>query len=260
MLRVRTAISMAVLLAAVSIARADDADDAARGRAREHYAKGTSFFDLGRYDDAITEYELAYQAKNEPNLLYNIAQAHRLAGHATAALRFYKMFLTKVPEASNRDEVQGKIETLERLIEQQRRSQNSPPDQPLPPSGKPSVPAATAPMVTTEPATPIATRPPTARGRGKTIAGLVLAGVGVGLVGGGVACAVLEKNAADALTAANQSHAAYDPSKYSSWKTDQALAGTLLSIGAAAVVVGGVVVALGRVEARRAVDVARAGR
>ena len=78
----RRLIALALALAVTAgVARADD-DERSRAAAREHYARGTSFFDLGHYDDAVAEYDKAYQAKNEPSLLYNIAQAHRLAGHA----------------------------------------------------------------------------------------------------------------------------------------------------------------------------------
>ena len=46
--------------------------------AAEHYTRGSSFYDLGKYSEAITEFEMAYQIKQDPALIYNIAQAKRL--------------------------------------------------------------------------------------------------------------------------------------------------------------------------------------
>src|SRR5262249_20752976 len=83
-----------------------------RSEAREHYLKGTKAFDLGAYEEAIAEYTAAYRLKNDPALLYNLAQAARLAGHAAEALRFYRVFLTKVPTTPNRDECERKISEL----------------------------------------------------------------------------------------------------------------------------------------------------
>jgi tetratricopeptide (TPR) repeat protein len=61
--------------------------------AREHYHRGTVAFNLGHYEEAAGEYEEAYRLKDDPALLYNIAQARRLAGNRREALRSYKTFL-----------------------------------------------------------------------------------------------------------------------------------------------------------------------
>jgi tetratricopeptide (TPR) repeat protein len=98
-----------------------------RALAREHYFKGTRAFDLGAYDEAIAEYGAAYRIKDDPALLYNLGQAHRLAGHAAEALRIYKVYLSKRPEAANRPEVEAKIAELQKLIEQQNRTKSMPP-------------------------------------------------------------------------------------------------------------------------------------
>jgi tetratricopeptide (TPR) repeat protein len=66
------------------------ADDIAE--AREHYRKGSKAYDLGHYQDAIREYEAAYTIKDDPALLFNIAQAYRLAGDYPNAIRSYKSF------------------------------------------------------------------------------------------------------------------------------------------------------------------------
>src|SRR5256885_17265978 len=73
-----------VLAAAATPARAEGASDA-----KSHFDKGTSLFALGRYAEAAVEYERAFELKSDPALLYNAAQAHRLADSKQRALRLY---------------------------------------------------------------------------------------------------------------------------------------------------------------------------
>jgi tetratricopeptide (TPR) repeat protein len=236
---------LVALVALVALpAGADETDDKARSTARAHFIRGNSFFDLSRYDEAIAEYEAAYQAKNDPALLYNIAQAHRLAGHPAAALRLYKAYLARRPDAPNRREVEAKIDSLERLVEQQHKSETAPPEAPLPPAHTTSAPEPAAPVLPAAP--PVDAR----AGRTKKIAGLAVAGAGVALVAGGIACAVLAQNASDSLSAADRAHLPYDPKLDSTFHTDQALAGALLGVGGAALVGGTVLYVLGWRESR----------
>ena len=119
----RCLVAMAALLTlSAGVARGDD-----QGAARDHYVKGTRAYELGIYDEAIAEYMAAYKAKDDPALLFNLGQAHRLAGHAAEALRFYKTYLAKLPEADNRADVEAKIRELKELIEKQKPLQAEPP-------------------------------------------------------------------------------------------------------------------------------------
>ena len=241
------------------------ADDAtARQEARAHYAKGTSAFDLGQYEVAIAEYEAAYKAFNEPTLLYNLGQAHRLARHLTQALHFYRVFLVKVPDASNRAEVEAKIKALEAALELEQKTRHMPPETAKPPPPEPTRP--TTPTTPSPPSEPASTRPsppppsekapeavplaavsarPADPGRGLKIGGGVLAGVGLGIVVGGVVTGVLSKNAADSISNANAKHLPYDPGQYASYKTNLAMTGALLAVGGVAVVTGIVVAVIG---------------
>ncbi|HXI60194.1 MAG TPA: tetratricopeptide repeat protein, partial [Polyangia bacterium] len=150
-------------LIASAPARAEDT--AATAAAREHYQKGTAFFDLGKYQDAIKEFEAAYEAKNDPAFLYNLAQSYRLAGNPEQALRFYRTYLRKNPKPPNRADIEEKIAQLEKLVDQKTATQTSPPTHTIQPAlpgssnpGGPSVP--TAPPVTTP--APAPTPPPLA--------------------------------------------------------------------------------------------------
>jgi tetratricopeptide (TPR) repeat protein len=84
--------------------------------ARDHWERGTKFYDLGKYDEAIREFEAAYEAKGDPAFLYNLAQSHRLAGHAADSLRFYRTYLRYVPKAPNRSDIEDRIKELEKII------------------------------------------------------------------------------------------------------------------------------------------------
>jgi len=131
----RGALGFAICLAIVATftdARADE-----RAAAKEHYMKGTKYFDLGRFEDAVKEYEAAYEAIDDPVLLYNIAQAHRLAGHTERAIFFYRSYLRRVPAAKNRAEVELKIDELQKVLDQQARAQQLPPSSPMPSSSAP---------------------------------------------------------------------------------------------------------------------------
>src|SRR5262249_50728443 len=70
--------------------------------------------------DAAKEYEEAYRIKSDPVLLFNIGQAYRLGGEHADALRSYKAYLRRLPEAPNRREVEVQIARLQRLIDEQR--------------------------------------------------------------------------------------------------------------------------------------------
>jgi tetratricopeptide (TPR) repeat protein len=78
-----------------------------------HYQKGVEDFSAGEYDDAIVEFKLALSAGGPPALLFNIAQAHRAAGHDQEALAYYKEYLRQVPDAPNRADVEQRMGTIE---------------------------------------------------------------------------------------------------------------------------------------------------
>ena len=261
----------ALLVAAVLISAAGGVCADEKAQAREHYFKGTKAFDLGAYDEAITEYSAAYRAKDDPALLYNIAQAHRLAGHPTEALRFYKIFLSKVPTASNRPEVEAKIAELQKLIEQQKRTETIPPSdvKPLTPShDQESEPKQTAPPATVEvsppaPETVQASKPipsDSHPGRTKKVAGLAVGAAGLALVAAGVGLSVAAQQAGDDLTALTQSGGTFDPSTEAAGRTYSIVGPVLLGVGAAAVVAGVVVGVLGVREAKRAHSAASSAR
>jgi tetratricopeptide (TPR) repeat protein len=241
--------AVVAVIAASSGAAADE-----KSEARVHYAKGTKAFDLGAYDEAVSEYSLAYRLHDEPALLYNIGQAHRLAGHTAEAIRLYRMYLLRSPNAANQGEVEEKISELQKLLDQQKKASNLPPDQPRPPdsTGQHVETSAAQPPPTREAPPSTADNQAAARGRTKKIAGLVTAGVGVAAVVVGATFGGLAQKNSDDLTKLAQNMQPFDSSKASAGKTDQILEGVFLGVGAAAVATGVVLYVLGHREAKEA--------
>jgi tetratricopeptide (TPR) repeat protein len=111
--------------------------------ARKRFEEGTTLYDLGQYVEAARAYEDAYRIKNDPALLFNIGQAYRLGGDSTAALRAYRSFLRRMPDAPNRSEVERHIVTLQKQIDEKAAKPFGPEPEPPPPP---------PPTVTTTPA------------------------------------------------------------------------------------------------------------
>jgi tetratricopeptide (TPR) repeat protein len=104
-------------LSGASAVRAEDAD-----KAREHYSVGLRAYDLGKYDEAIAEFEQAYRYKDAPGLLYNIGQAYRLSNRPEEAIRYYRTYLERKPDAANVADVQSKIDRLTAILEERNAS------------------------------------------------------------------------------------------------------------------------------------------
>ena len=60
--------------------------------ARQHYRNGLKLFDEHKYSEAIEEFQAGYELKPDPAFIYNIAQCHRLVGHAEEAIAITRRF------------------------------------------------------------------------------------------------------------------------------------------------------------------------
>ncbi len=102
---------LAVLTASSAPAGAADARTEA---AREHSRQADAYYKLEKYPNAIGEYEQAYLSKPDASFLFNIAQCHRLMGHAAEAIKFYRRFLNDAaPSAPSRAIAEKHIRDLE---------------------------------------------------------------------------------------------------------------------------------------------------
>jgi tetratricopeptide (TPR) repeat protein len=105
----------------VGVARADNVD------ARTHYQRATTHFAVGEFAQAADEYEAAFKLKPDPALLYNAAQAHRLAGNLPKALILYKNYMMLYPKSPNLAAVRQQITKLEEAISAGEKAKFNPP-------------------------------------------------------------------------------------------------------------------------------------
>lgn len=69
------------------------------------------------YTAAIAELRAAYDVEPRPWLLFNIAQAYRLAGDDAAALDYYQRFVAIEPDGQVADQARTKIAALREAVE-----------------------------------------------------------------------------------------------------------------------------------------------
>jgi hypothetical protein len=115
--RARLLVGSLLAVAAVGAAGAARADDdVATVEAKAHYQRATAHFAVGEYREAAAEYEAAFKIKQDPALLYDAAQAHRLAGENQKALLLYKNIIKLYPESNQAQDAQERIGKLEQAM------------------------------------------------------------------------------------------------------------------------------------------------
>jgi tetratricopeptide (TPR) repeat protein len=212
-----------------------------------HYERATRAYDLQKYTEAIDEYQKAYEIGGDPPMLYNIAQSYRLNDQPADAIRYYRRYLQRAPEARNREYVERKIADLERLIEERRKAAAAatpPPITVTPPAVTP--PAVTPPPVVT-PTLPVQPQPqPQPPPPEPSHAGAVVgwAMIGAGVIADGIAIyeGLRAKQKGDELTRLSKmNNQVFDPAIESAGKTAN-IAAIVLGIGGTALAITGAIV------------------
>jgi tetratricopeptide (TPR) repeat protein len=175
------------LLFSSSVASAQSAEQ--KKAAKEYFEQARRLYDVGKYQEAIEAYQKAYLNVEDPVFLYNIAQSHRLNNQPEDAIRFYKNYLRRSPDAANRGEVEKKMEDLQKELDDKAKNLNKPPApspvEPVtpvvaPPAAKVPAPVEPPPVESTTTAPPVVLdKPLPADDDSKwRTPGIVLAGVG----------------------------------------------------------------------------------
>ncbi len=138
-----------------------------QGEARAYFDKATASFALGHYPVAAENFEKAFELKPDSALLYNAAQAHRLAGNKERALTLYQNYLRLYPKAVRRGEVDSRIDELKKAIERDRQLATSPPMTTMPTALPPGPPASES---TNSAAASVASATPAPAAPGATLA------------------------------------------------------------------------------------------
>jgi tetratricopeptide (TPR) repeat protein len=223
-----------------------------RAAARAAFQRATQHFDLSEYAQALDDFKEAYRNFEDPSLLFNIAQCYRQLGNDEMAVKFYRTFLLKVPNARNREDVERLIAQLNRAIEDEKQRKSMPPQTPMAPN--PPLPEGQAKTPASVPSGVVHADSDRAA-RKKVIAGAATAGFGVAALAVGAACLGLARATANSLSADDLAGREYDPGKAQLGATYQTVGGVFVGVGAAAVVAGGVVALIG-VRERRAHNLA----
>jgi outer membrane protein assembly factor BamD (BamD/ComL family) len=88
-----------------------------KAKAREHYQKGLTHYDIKEYSEALAEFKNAYRVVQDPAFLFNIAQCYRKLGQDVEALDYYRNFVRRFPNAPNRGEVDRRIQEIEKELD-----------------------------------------------------------------------------------------------------------------------------------------------
>jgi tetratricopeptide (TPR) repeat protein len=117
--RLGVVVAVAALAVAVSgrAARAESSD--AEKQARALYERAEKSFDVGKFAEALTDYQAAYEAKPLPGFLFNIAQCYRNMGNYERARFFFRRYLTLEPHAPNHRRVEELIAEMSKQIDAQ---------------------------------------------------------------------------------------------------------------------------------------------
>ncbi len=113
--------SFAILIPARSLAQENSAptssleddtsgtlDDEARGL----FLAGRSAFEGGRFEEALAHFRRAYELSDRPELLFNVGVSADRLRRDDEAREAFEVFLTRVPDAENREEIEGRLRVL----------------------------------------------------------------------------------------------------------------------------------------------------
>jgi tetratricopeptide (TPR) repeat protein len=245
-MRTALAVLLAVSLAAPAWAKPSHAD---LKKARAHFKSGQKLHDKGRLDEAIAEYQAAYQLSGLPDMLYNLGQVHRMRGNRRAAIDYYTRYLAADPSGRGAAKARSFLDALTREMKAEELAmrgsiseewrgvvQGASPEPYIPPLPAPGTAPTSAPDER-----PLITRD---GGRNLRLAGLATAGGGVLILAGGAYFGLRARslsNDLDDLMAGDT----YDPGVVDDGRAAQRNAVILLGVGTVAVVTGGVLYFLG---------------
>lgn len=107
-----------VLVAAMALALAGAAGAAEEKKteARRLYDEATAAFGVGNYAEAAEKYEASFKMHPDAALLYNAAQAYRMAGNQPRALQLYRNFVRLYGDNPRTEDARHHAAALEKAI------------------------------------------------------------------------------------------------------------------------------------------------
>jgi iron complex outermembrane receptor protein len=115
-MRARTLLTLLLLLIGAGTSRADEAtSESARAQAKAHFTVGAAHYAAARYNEAIVEYQAAYDLLPLPDMLFNLAQCYKMKGNAMRAIEYYSRFLATAPSGRASEEAKRSVAALQPL-------------------------------------------------------------------------------------------------------------------------------------------------
>jgi len=151
--RVGTVLVAFAVLAAGSPAAAGGAVDNRPGRVLFDQAEAK--FNLGRFDEALVDYQAAYEAEPLPAFLFNIGQCYRNLGNYERAQFFFRRYTELDPRSPNRPTAERLIAEMDKLASE-RAGEGGPDQRQLTPALFAAPSSAAGPAATTRAIAPIA--------------------------------------------------------------------------------------------------------
>jgi len=242
MRRLAGLLSVAIALGALPVGAEPRADKERSTAARQAFEDGKKAYNVGDFDRAIELWKQAYEYRDDPIFLYNIAQAYRQKGDAQKAIFFYRAYTRESPRARNRAEVEARIVELQKILDAQ-----PPPEPPKPePEPAPPAPPPPAPVVAAE--VPEPPPPDEHPGQSLVVGGWITGGAGAAVLATGIVFALKARSISDDLEAQNKAGVPWTPAlrdRESDGQRDSTIGVVGITVGAAAVVTGATLVWLG---------------
>ncbi len=98
-------------------AAADERAERIEQEARTRFEAGRMAFADGRFEDALQSFETAFELSDRPVLLFNIGTSLDRLQRKREAIEAFEHYLERVPDASNRAEVESRIGSLRSSVE-----------------------------------------------------------------------------------------------------------------------------------------------
>jgi Tfp pilus assembly protein PilF len=103
------AFGVAALLQTGTAVAQQKADDE---RGRFHFQAGASYYEAGDYEDALREFQRAYEVSKRPELFYNLSLCHQQLGHLSEAAKYLERYLQEVENVPNRVNLERRLDNL----------------------------------------------------------------------------------------------------------------------------------------------------
>src|SRR5262245_51745064 len=82
--------------------------------AGKHFAQAQELYGKGKYAQAATEFQAAYDITKDPLLLFNMGEAYEKAKDWNNAVKSFRRYIVEAPAAADRPQVEKRLAALEK--------------------------------------------------------------------------------------------------------------------------------------------------